>query len=118
MTKKKNRTTFFKSAKTEEDKNLEPVRKVETKEVERKPEMEQILWSVRAGNQTLYKVFLSGRTRLDNMSAEETKKVKDVMEKAVDDLTKILEKRTTQHAVRKSEESNETEDSPIVNLEL
>ena len=118
MTKKKNRTTFFKSERMEEVKKPEPAGEVETKEAEQKPEMEQTLWSVRAGSQTLYKIFLPGRTRLDNMSLEEHEKVKEVMGKAVDDLAKILEKRTTQHAVRKREESNETADSPIVNSEL
>lgn len=88
-------------------------KEVKTKKTKQRQEMEQTVWSVRVGLQTLYKVHLDGRTRLDNMSAEENKKVEEVLSEAIDTVAKILKDRTTQHVVRKKEESTETETSYV-----
>ena len=88
-------------------------KEAKTKKTKQKQEMEQTVWSVRVGSQTLYKVHFDGRTRLDNMSAEENKKVGEVLSEAIDTVAKILKDRTTQHVVRKKEESTETETSYV-----
>ena len=103
MTKKKDRKTFFKAVKTEVAKEIEQAGQVETEETKQKQEMERTIWSVRVGSQTLYKVYLDGRTRLDNMSAEENKKVGGVLSEAIGTVAKILEGRTTKHPVIKKE---------------
>jgi hypothetical protein len=69
-----------------------------------KKEFEKTIWSVHVGTQTLYKVHLEGRTRLDNMSQDENKKVGAVLEEAIAEVAKILEKRTTQHEVAPAKE--------------
>lgn len=106
---KKKAERFQKIKEAEEIKKTEEVAKTEehggSEIVEETKEMEQTIWSVRVGSQTLYKVFLPGRTRLDNMSAEENKKAKDVLSEAIDTVAGILKDRTTQHAVEKKEKS-------------
>lgn len=113
MTKKKDRKNFFKAVKTEAAKEIEQAGEVETKETKQKQEMEQTIWSVRVGSQTLYKVYLDGRTRLDNMSVEENKKVGEVLSEAISTVAKILEGRTTQHPVIKKEKITEDQTSYV-----
>ena len=113
MTKKKDKKNFFKDKKTEVAKDLGPAREVETEETKQKQEMEQTVWSVRVGSQTLFKVYLDGRTRLDNMSAEENKKVGGVLSEAIGTVAKILEGRTTKHPVIKKEKITEDQTSYV-----
>lgn len=78
-----------KKNKKEEDKEVKQDKK--TKKVE------QSIWTVSINSQTLFKKAVDGRTVLLGMTAEENKKVKKVMDKAIDELAKILENRTTRH---------------------
>ncbi|NIT03767.1 hypothetical protein GTO10_02425 [Candidatus Saccharibacteria bacterium] len=100
-----------KTKKTKKAEEFEQAEEAETKKTKQKQEMEKTIWSVRVGSQTLYKVALDGRTRLDNMSTEENEKVEEVLSKAIGAVAKILKDRTTQHVVRKKEESAVTEAS-------
>jgi len=118
MTKKKDRKTFFKAVKTEVAKEIEQAGQVETEETKQKQEMEQTVWSVRVGSQTLFKVYLDGRTRLDNMSAEENKKVGEALSEAISTVAKILEGRTTQHVVRKNKEITTVEHPDVERSEF
>lgn len=79
------------------DNNLEEIQEIEKNK--KAKEFEKTIWSVNVGSQTLYKAHLDGRTRIANMSLEENKQVADILDKAIADLAKILEKRTTQHEV-------------------
>lgn len=109
----KDKKTFFKTKKTEKVGEFEQVQEVENKEEEQKQEIEQTMWSVRVGPQTLYKVYLDGRTRLDNMSAEENKKVAEILGPAIEAVAKILKDRTTQHVAKRTEEITESGPTPV-----
>lgn len=76
----------------------------EVGETQATEQVEQSIWSVRINSQILYQTAVDGRTILLGMTAEENMKVKEVMEKAIDDLAKILEKRTTQHQAPQKKE--------------
>ena len=67
-------------------------------------QVEQSIWSVRINAQLLYKKAVNGRTILLGMTAEENKKMAEVMSRAIDDIAKILEKRTTQHGATAEKE--------------
>lgn len=77
------------------------------KEAEKKEssgEFEQSIWSVRINSQILYKKPVDGRTVLLGMTSEETQKVEKVLDEAIEELSEILEKRTTMHKAPKEKE--------------
>lgn len=67
-------------------------------------QIEQSIWTVRVNSQLLYKKPINGRTILLGMTAEENKKVEEIMDKAIEDLAKALKKRTTIHKAPEKKE--------------
>lgn len=72
---------------------------------------EQSIWSVRINSQLLYKKTVDGRTILLGMTAEENKKVEEVLDKAIDEIADILKKRTTKHEAPEKKEQVTTVDA-------
>jgi hypothetical protein len=90
-------------------------KKGKTKKSEKKVKYEQSMWSVRINSQTLYKKPIDGRTILLGMNPDEQEKVAEVLDKAFDELSKILEKRTTMHeAPEESEQITQVDTTEIV----
>lgn len=80
-------------------------------------EVEQSIWTVKINSQTLYKKLVDGRTILLGMTSEENEKVKEIMDKAIDDLSEALKKRTTTHDAPATKEQITTVDSTKHELE-
>jgi len=76
----------------------------QAKSVEATEEMEKTIWTVRVGTQILYRAHLEGRTNLIDIGKDESEKVDEVLSKAIGDVAKILEKRTTQHKLAPQKE--------------
>lgn len=76
-----------------------------------KKQVEQSIWAVKINAQTLYRKAVDGRTILLGMTQEENEKVAEVMDKAISDVAKILEKRTTQHELSQAKEQVTTVDN-------
>lgn len=81
--------------------------------------VEQTIWTVKVGSQTLYKTHLKGKTRLDNMSVEENKRVEEILGKAIKDIAMLLKDRTIiSSATEETEEASEVyEETSDVNEE-
>lgn len=87
---------------TKKDELAKKTNKIE--EEKESVEVEQSIWSVKINSQLLYKKAVNGRTILLGMTSEENEKVAEVMEKAIDELARVLENRTTQHEAPISKE--------------
>lgn len=59
--------------------------------------VEQSIWTVKINSQTLYKKLVDGRTILLGMTSEENQKVAEILDRTIDEISKLLEKRTTEH---------------------
>ena len=75
-----------------------------TEEEKKDVKYEESVWTVKINSQILYKKPVEGRTVLLGMTREEMDEVEEVLDEAIEELTKVLKDRTTMHKAPEEKE--------------